>query len=74
MTSPNKYVIHPILPSHHRLTVSWNDSSVVAASYDGDCDKRVVVGLEDIPRIWTPDVYIYNAIDTVRDIASALNP
>ena len=51
--------------------MSWNDSSVVAANYDGDCDSKVAVGLDDMARIWTPDVYIYNAIDTVRDMGSA---
>ena len=51
-----------------RLTVSWNDSSVVNAYYDGDCDNKVVVGLDDMARIWTPDVYLYNAIDTVCDM------
>ena len=51
-----------------RLTVSWNDSSVVTANYDGDCDNKVVAGLDDMARIWTPDVYIYNAIDTVCDM------
>ena len=51
-----------------RLTVSWNDSSVVNAFYDDDCDNKVVVGLDDMARIWTPDVYLYNAIDTVCDM------
>ena len=50
-----------------RLTVSWHDSSVIGGPnlYDGNCDAKVIIGLADMARIWTPDVYIYNAMETV---------
>ena len=49
--------------------MSWNDSSVIGSSlYDGNCDAKVIIGMADMSRIWTPDVYIYNTIDTVCGI------
>ena len=49
------------------MTVSWHDSSVIGGPnlYDANCDAKVIIGLADMARIWTPDVYIYNAMETV---------
>ena len=54
-----------------RLTVSWNDSGVLGANlYDSNCNTKVIIGIDDMPRIWTPDIYIFNAIDTVHGIGT----
>ena len=46
--------------------MSWPDAVLSGDGiYDADCDAKVVIGRADMERIWTPDVYIYNAIDTV---------
>ena len=59
----NYKITHVII----RLTVSWHDSSVIGGPnlYDSNCDAKVIIGLADMARIWTPDVYIYNAMETV---------
>ena len=46
--------------------MSWLDAILGGDGiYAANCDAKVAIGRADMELIWTPDVYIYNAIDTV---------